>query len=271
MPATTGTAQAGDGCALAYRLHRQEGKPRLVLIHSLALDMSLWDGLAAALAGRFEILAYDCRGHGRSERRPGPYSTRQFATDLAALLDHCGWESALVAGCSMGGCVAQAFAAAYPDRAKGLALIDTTAWYGPEAPTQWRERGAKAATDGFASMVPFQTTRWFSDGFRQRRPETVAALARVFQANDVACYEAACAMLGDADARRDLASFRLPVAVIVGEEDYATPIAMAEALYTGIEGATFNVIRGGRHLTPAECPEEIAKHLDALAQRAAAR
>jgi hypothetical protein len=46
---------------------------------------------------------------------------------------------------------------------------------------------------------------------------------------------------------------------------------MAEALYTGIEGATFNVIRGGRHLTPAECPEEIAKHLDALAQRAAAR
>lgn len=269
MPVLTGTAQAGDGCALAYRLHRREGKPRLVLIHSLALDMSLWDRVVSALDGRFEILVYDCRGHGRSERRPGPYSTAQFAADLAALLDHCGWPRATVAGCSMGGCVAQAFASAYPEHTAGLALIDTTAWYGPEAPVQWRERGAKAATDGFAAMIAFQTTRWFSDAFRAQHPDTVAALARVFQANDVACYEAACAMLGDADLRAALPAFRMPVSVIVGEEDYATPVTMAEALNTAIPEATFTVIRGGRHLTPAECPDEIAKLVGALAERAA--
>jgi pimeloyl-ACP methyl ester carboxylesterase len=118
-------------------------------------------------------------------------------------------------------------------------------------------------------MIAFQTTRWFSDAFRAQHPDTVAALARVFQANDVACYEAACAMLGDADLRKALPAFRMPVSVIVGEEDYATPVTMAEALNTAIPEATFTVIRGGRHLTPAECPDEIAKLITAVGERAA--
>ena len=86
------------------------------------------------LAPDFEVLVYDCRGHGKSERLPGPYSTRLFADDLASILDDAKWPAASVAGCSMGGCVAQAFAAAYPKRAQALGLIDTTAWYGPTRP-----------------------------------------------------------------------------------------------------------------------------------------
>src|SRR5581483_3906577 len=96
------------------------GKPRLALIHSLALDRSIWDPVVAALASDFEILAHDARGHGLSEHRPGPYTTRQFADDLATIFDAIGWKSAIVAGCSMGGCIAQAFAIAYPERTQAL-------------------------------------------------------------------------------------------------------------------------------------------------------
>jgi len=114
-------ARTKDDCRLAYRIHANAGKPRLVLIHSLALSGAIWDGVGGELSSEFEILVYDCRGHGESEKQLGPYTVELFAEDLAALLDSCGWTSAAVAGCSMGGCVAQAFAAAYRSVRSALA------------------------------------------------------------------------------------------------------------------------------------------------------
>jgi 3-oxoadipate enol-lactonase len=262
-------ARARDGCQLFYRVHPQPSTPRLVLIHSLALDTSVWDAVVQELAGEFEILVYDCRGHGRSDRCSGPYTTRQFADDLAAILDHAQWSAASVAGCSMGGCVTQAFAAAYPQRAQALGLIDTTAWYGPTAAADWSQRAAKAAESGFPGMIAFQVTRWFSDNFLAAHPEVVDTTSRVFLANDLACYQASCAMMGDLDLRAALPSFRMPVSIVVGEEDYATPLAMSQALHEAVRGSTLHVIQGGRHITPVQCPQEIAAHLRELVGRTA--
>lgn len=257
-------ARAHDGCQLFYRLHPQPGKPRLVLIHSLALDLSIWGAVVEELAVDFEILVYDCRGHGRSDRRPGRYTTRLFADDLAAILDHVGRLAVSLAGCSMGGCVTQAFAVAYPARAQALGLVDTTAWYGPTALSDWNERATKAAASGFSRMLDFQVTRWFSDNFRADHADQVDATSRVFLANDLACYQACCAMMGEVDLRAGLGSLRMPVSIIVGEEDYATPLSMSQALHDGIPGSTLHVIRGGRHITPVQCPKEIAGHLRRL-------
>ena len=263
----TGNAHTEDGCQIFYRRYPRLNKPRLVLIHSLGLDTSVWDGVVAVAARDFEILAYDCRGHGESERRAGPYTARQFADDLASLLDDCDWPSAILAGCSMGGCVAQAFADAYAQRASALALIDTTAWYGPAAVENWRKRSEKAAEDGFERMLPSQLDRWFGKSFRLAHADRVHALARVFLANDLACYQASCALLGGEDLRSTLAAIRVPVSVVVGEEDFATPVAMSQDLHAAIPGSTLTVIPGGRHLTPVECPEKIAALLGDLAQR----
>lgn len=260
-------ARANDGCQLFYRVHPKPGKARVVLIHSLALDTSVWGAVVRELAPEFEILVYDCRGHGRSDRVPGPYTTRLFADDLAAILDHAGWPAATIAGCSMGGCVTQAFAAAYPERAQALGLIDTTAWYGPTAAADWGGRAAKAAESGFPGMIAFQVTRWFSDPFRVAHPEIVDATSQVFLGNDLACYQASCVMMGQLDFRASLASFRMPVSLIVGEEDYATPVAMSHVLHDALPGSTLQVIRGGRHITPVQCPDEIAGYLRELVSR----
>src|SRR5437667_4050349 len=203
-----------DGCPIAYTIHsaRIPNAPRMVLIHSLALDSSIWDGVVERLAGRAEMLTYDCRGHGRSGRQAGRFTTELFARDLSELLDHVGWQKAIIGGCSMGGCVAQAFAGQYASRAAALALIDTTAWYGEEAPKTWRERAATAQVKGLAGVADFQMTRWFGDGFRTSHPEMVNAAIRVFLANDLACYAASCILLGEADLRHFLPRLALPVA-----------------------------------------------------------
>jgi 3-oxoadipate enol-lactonase len=264
--------KTSDGCPIAYTIHpsrtaSSENVPRMVLIHSLALDASIWDGVIARLAGGAEILTYDCRGHGRSGRQAMPFTTELFARDLMELLDHVGWRSVFVGGCSMGGCVAQAFAGQYPSRAVALALIDTTAWYGDDAPKTWRERAAAAQSKGLAGLVDFQITRWFGDSFRAAHPESVDAATRVFLANDLDCYAASCVMLGEADLRPFLPGLRIPVTIIVGEEDYATPVAAARQLHEAIQGSTLTVLPKARHLTPIECPDQIASHLLTLSQR----
>jgi 3-oxoadipate enol-lactonase len=265
---------APDGLSIAYTLHaaaRPNGspaRPRIALIHSLALDRSIWDGVVPLLTQHADVLTYDCRGHGSSGRPKMKFTPELFAADLAHLLDHVNWPRVTLAGCSMGGCVAQAFAGTYPDRVPALALIDTTAWYGPTAPKDWRERAATAATKGFQALSAFQATRWVSDAFREAHPQLVRANLDVFLANDIDCYTATCEMLGDADLRHYQSSLRMPTSVVVGEEDYATPVAMSEQIQKALPDATLSVLPKVRHLTPIECPAAIAEKILALIERA---
>jgi 3-oxoadipate enol-lactonase len=256
------TAVTRDGRRLAYRLLAGGKKQaRLVLVHSLAMDGNFWSRVADLLREDADILVYDCRGHGKSEKPPGPYTVELFADDLADLLDAVGWRSAVVAGVSMGGCVTLAFAGAYPDKLDGLGLIDTTAWYGPLAPAQWEERAQKAVAEGLQSLVAFQKSRWLSEEFQAAHPEIVAEAVSVFLANDIAAYAETCRMLGRCDKRDILAGIAVPTRILVGADDYATPVAMAEGLRDGIPGARLEVIPGVRHSTPIECPEVIAAAL----------
>jgi 3-oxoadipate enol-lactonase len=262
--------KTSDDSSIEYALRPspRPTAPRIALIHSLALDGSIWNAVAAKLSDKAEVLTFDCRGHGRSGKPAGPFTTELFARDLSELFDHLGWTAATIAGCSMGGCVAQTFAGMYPARVNSLALIDTTAWYGPEGPKQWRERAESARTRGLSGLVSFQVTRWFSDSFRAAHPDLVDATVKVFLANDIECYAATCIMLGDADLRHYLPLLRMPVSIIVGEEDYATPIAASQQLHDSIKQSTMTILSGGRHLTPIQCPNEIASHILTLIETA---
>ena len=79
------TFETADGSAIAFTLHRapKAGAARVALIHSLALDRSVWDGVVKRLSGEADLLTYDCRGHGRSERRATAFTAELFARDLA--------------------------------------------------------------------------------------------------------------------------------------------------------------------------------------------
>jgi len=252
-----------DGTGLVYEIDgHAKHPPPLVLIHSLGMDRTFWHAVAPMLVDETAVLTYDCRGHGASDKPPGSYRVEQFAADLADLMDHIGWDAAVIAGASMGGCITLAFAAAHPRRAAGLGLFDTTAAYG--APEKWEERAATAEVKGLDALLEFQTTRWFTDDFRARRKDVLDASVKVFLANTAEAYAQTCRMLGACDLTAALPRLTMPVRIAVGEEDYATPVAMAQALHRGISGSTLTVIDHARHLTPLECPDRIAAELRAL-------
>lgn len=258
-------AKVRDGTSIVYELFaREDTASRFVLIHSLGMDRRFWTPVTERLAKHASVLVYDCRGHGQSDKPKGPYSVELFADDLADLLDHVGWHSAIVAGASMGGCISLAFAAAYPLRTLALGLIDTTAGY--NATEAWEERARRALHDGLASMIEFQTTRWFTDAFRAANPEATRRAIETFLANDLAAYAETCRMLGACDLTAALPRLKMPTVIVVGEEDYATPLAMAETMHSGIAGSTLIVLPHARHLTAIEDPGRVASELARLTE-----
>ena len=258
-------ASLRDGAALAYRLLPGTGPARFALIHSLAMDRRFWEPVAARLAEAGDVLLYDCRGHGASSGSGAPFTAEQFADDLADLFDAVGWSDAIVAGASMGGCVALAFAAGHPGKVEALGLVDTTAWYGPKAPEQWEERARKALGGGLATLAGFQKSRWFSEGFAAGHPAIVAAAIDTFLRNDLQSYAETCRMLGRFDQRAALPGIAVPTRILVGSDDYATPPAMAEAMRDAIPGATLAILEGAAHLTPLEREADVAHALLGLA------
>jgi pimeloyl-ACP methyl ester carboxylesterase len=99
--------------------------PTFVLVHGLASNARLWDGVAESLVARgHPVVTVDLRGHGRSSKPDGPYDVPTVADDLAVLIERLAIERPVVAGQSWGGNVALELAARHPTRVRGIACVD---------------------------------------------------------------------------------------------------------------------------------------------------
>jgi pimeloyl-ACP methyl ester carboxylesterase len=102
------------------------GEPRaFLLVHGLASNARMWDGVAEALTARgHTALTVDLRGHGRSSKPDGPYDVPTVADDLATLIDRLGIDRPIVAGQSWGGNVVLELAASRPEALRGIVCVD---------------------------------------------------------------------------------------------------------------------------------------------------
>lgn len=113
---------------LRMNCERAGSGPRLLYISGTGSDLRARPGVfESPLAPAFDLLAYDQRGLGQTDKPPGPYSMRDYADDAAALLDVVGWERCRVMGVSFGGMVAQEFALRHPQRVERMVLACTSA------------------------------------------------------------------------------------------------------------------------------------------------
>lgn len=119
-----------------YYERRGDGPP-IVFIHGSIVDYSHWTPQLETLSDEYTTIAYDVRGHGRTGGSTrDSYSIRLFAEDLHELITALDLDRAVLCGLSMGGCIAQVYAAKHPERIAGLVLADT---FTPEI-LDWRER-----------------------------------------------------------------------------------------------------------------------------------
>ena len=117
-----------NGITISYEI-AGSGLP-LVLIAGLGYNRWMWHKMVPELAENFQVISYDNRGVGESDKPAGPYTAQLLAEDLAGLLQALGIEQTAVFGHSMGGFVAQAFALANPDMVTHL-ILSATNFGGP--------------------------------------------------------------------------------------------------------------------------------------------
>lgn len=225
--------------------------------NSLGSDLRIWDDLAARLRGQFKVVCYDHRGHGLSDAPPPPYSTEDLAGDVIALLDHLEIQQAALCGVSVGGLIAQAAAVKYPRRVRALVLSDTGARIG--SLDSWQQRIEMIQAGGLASVEKMTMERWFSVGFRQRRPADVRGYANMFRQTLSDGYIGTCCALRDGDLRDAVKNVRCPTLVLCGAEDVATPPELGRELAGLIPGAQFSLIEGAAHLPCVEQPARMEK------------
>lgn len=114
---------ADDGARIDVRIDGRERDATVVLIHGFPLTRAIWDAQTEALAASLRVLRVDLRGAGASSVSEGPYLMERHAADVAASLDSLGIERVAMAGHSMGGYVAMAFARMFTERVTRLALV----------------------------------------------------------------------------------------------------------------------------------------------------
>jgi 3-oxoadipate enol-lactonase/4-carboxymuconolactone decarboxylase len=229
------------------------GAPPLVLLHSLGTNLHVWDAQAAELSRSFRVIRPDLRGHGLSDCTPGPYSMALFAQDLAGLLDALQVDQVHVAGVSIGGMIAQAFAAAHPGRAASLVLVDTAMAIPPAA--SWSERAAKVRAEGIGVIAEGVIARWVTPAFMDA-PET-AGLRAMLLRTPAEGYAAAAQAIAAADLTASTHGLQVPALIIVGAQDQATPVASAQALHAALAGSSLFVLPDAAHIPLVEKPGEI--------------
>lgn len=233
----------------------------ILFANSLGTDLRMWDGVTAALPG-LRCIGFDKPGHGLSATPAQPWTVEDMAQDVIALMDHLGIARAIVAGCSVGGLIAQAVAVAYPDRVSGLILSNTAAQIGTAE--MWAARISALRAGGIAAISAAILERWFAPAFLNS-PDSLPWQMMLLRC-DLDGYIGTCEALAKADLRAHLPALRVPTLVLAGSEDQATPPALVAQTAALIPGARLETLIGSGHLPAIDAPLETAALIQSFAK-----
>jgi pimeloyl-ACP methyl ester carboxylesterase len=252
-----------DGCKIWYDV-AGEGETMLH-IGGAGFGHENFNSVREEMRKHFNVVEFDLRGYGLSDRPEQHYDFDVWADDIAALLTDAGIESTHVHGSSMGGMVAMKFAAKYPQMVNCLVLSCTSAKSDAMAKARWRvwrELGKAYGTDSLVLAEEICTqalTRKFLD---ESGDAVVANIQGVLTRNaPVFTFGAASDAMIEMDLREDAASIKSPTLVVGGDEDILTPLEAGPEgmgsikIAQTIENSELEVMRGIAHTNMLEAPE----------------
>jgi 3-oxoadipate enol-lactonase len=239
-------------------------KPVVVLAAGLAADLSMWEP-QLSLAGPYDVLRYDIRGHGGTEATPGDYSLDLLAQDVLALLDLLSVQRVHFIGTSLGGMVGQFLAIHSSSRLLSLTLCATQSVVAAQA---WDQRVEAVRRNGVAPQIEGTIDRWFTPGYRSSNPQAMQAMREMVLRTSKDGYAGCTAAIRDMNLFASLASICVPTLVIAGDDDLSTPLNILRDIASAIPGAKLVRIPDAAHMPtfeqPAQCNAAIREFLDAV-------
>lgn len=240
-----------DGHECVYEI--KGAGPFLTLLHSVGLSTREgWRYQRDILAERFRVLTYDFRGLGESRRGSGAVGADRFVNDLGLLLAALRIERTAIMGVSLGGFVAQKFAALHTDKVSALVLVSTAPKIYAGFAQRRAERNVKIRASGMAAASGHQIESHFPADFVRANPDVVEWYRKHYLSNDPDVYIEVMEDLGRYDSTAELARIACPTLIIGGEADHSSvagsvPLESARALHAGIQGSRLETIPGAFH------------------------
>ncbi len=252
-----------NGLRLRYRDWGGRGRPLLAL-HGSAAHAHWWDPVAPLLSGHLRVLALDWRGHGRSQwPRPPAYGTEDFAADLLGVITRLHLDDVVLAGHSMGGHTALAFAAWHPESIERLVVLDAR-------PMSNRTRVIELQAPGSHARVEFATRVAALRRFRLSPPETIAprsildavgrqGVQRLAPGRWVYRFDPACQRTRvPVDAWPLLPRISAPTLIVRGEGSSVLSREVAERMTKAIPAARLEEIPDVYHHLTLDAPTALA-------------
>jgi 3-oxoadipate enol-lactonase len=219
-----------------YQITGDEAAPVLIFSNSLGTNLHLWDHQISWLSRHFRCIAYDKRGHGQSTTPTGDYSMADLGQDVINLMDHLDIETANWIGLSIGGMTGQWLAANHPLRFEKMVFANTSSFAGGTRQV-WVDRIKLVMEEGMDIIASSTTDRWFTKAFQTADPAAVEKMMSMVRQADRQGYASCCAAIRDMDQRESNLSVNLPIMVINGTVDVATPPDMGRLIAETVPNA----------------------------------
>lgn len=243
---------AVDGQKVSVKI-AGSGKP-IVLFHSLLADESSFERITGPLLKTHQVILLNLPGFGASDRVDGGLDA--VADRVAGAVKAMELaQKPVFLGNGYGGFVALTAAIRHPGIAAKLVLADCGAAFSEPGRAAFRGMSAGASAKGLAGIADVAMRRLFSPEFQAANAALTEQRRQRFVAVDPQTFHNACAALAELDLRPQLASVTVPVLVLVGEHDEATPPVMSEDLAAGLPNATLQVLAGCAHVPQLQAPD----------------
>ena len=205
----------GNGISIHYQIDGPENAPTVVLSHSLAANLEMWDAQMSTLLPDFRVLRYDTRGHGQTQVTTGSYTLELLARDLFSLMDGLAIDAVHFGGLSMGGMIGQTAVLEDANRFHSISLCDPSSRLPPEALPIWEERIATAQSEGMDAMVESTIERWFSRAFQERCTTVVDPIRAMIRSTPLDGYCGCSRAIMGLNLTEQIASITLPTLLML--------------------------------------------------------
>ncbi|MFQ5872406.1 MAG: alpha/beta fold hydrolase [Dehalococcoidia bacterium] len=242
-----------DGIYINYELTGR-GKT-FVLTHGLGGELGNWGHVVPPFAELYQVLTWDVRGFGRSDKPDGEFSPGLFAQDLHQLLVKLNIAGVYLLGHSMGGVIAQRFALDYPDQVEALILVATSSEVAPKFMAGWQERIRLVQEKGMEGVVPF-SNRGYGPEFATTHPQMVKERSKLLLNNDPKAYVKATGAISDYNYTGELPRLKCPTLILQGDKDVITPPGGSVIMSRNIPGSELKIYKGCGHMVPTERERE---------------
>ncbi len=238
------------GIAIGYEDVGVGGATPIIFLHGVGSDKSVWRPQLEHFKSGRRAVAFDYPGYGDSDSAPDGTTRDDYAAVIFAAMTELGIRRAHVCGLSLGGVVALAMYAAWPERIASLILADTFAEH-PEGQAIY-DRSISASVDLRALAEARVDALLASPAEPAVRNEVVETMARI----DPEAYRIGARAVWLAKQRERAAAVRVPTLVLCGAQDRVTPPALSTALARMIPGAQYETIEGAGHISNLERADE---------------